>query len=217
MNTSSGFTKVLAVVLVLVAGCGGGSSDATTDSPPNANSSPTTSADLDTTTNTSDETTPSSLPVTTESVPAVDDRSSTGCGLTSEEVASAFDQPSVNQSNTGQETRCNFTWDDVGPWGLDVARLEGGRQQFVDGSGLMPTDDNVLEDGTPYESIPDLGDQAWAFGSDRTANVVVLIGDDVILVGAVTIGDADVGPLTDAGVPVSMRDAVVSLIRVVVG
>lgn len=46
----------------------------------------------------------------------------------------------VTQNDTPDPRRCNFTWDDGGPRGIDVAIVPGGRSAFDVPAGYEPVD-----------------------------------------------------------------------------
>jgi hypothetical protein len=118
-----------------------------------------------------------------------------GCGVTLEDVKAHLpDGTGVVQHGTPDPYRCNFTWEDGGSWGIDVARVAGGRSAF-ETSSSAPSDGGKMGDGSPYEAISGLGDAAYRFRKGTTVNVVVLFGDDVVAVDIVHYGGGDPGDL----------------------
>ena len=54
------------------------------------------------------------------------------CGVTLAEVQNLLPPASgVSENSTPDPGRCNFTWDDGGPRGIDVAIVRGGRSAFT--------------------------------------------------------------------------------------
>lgn len=124
----------------------------------------------------------------------------TGCGVTLSDVQALLPANSgVTQNRTPDATRCNFTWNDNGPRGIDVARVPGGRATFEAQSGKVPSGSTTLKDGTPYETLTGFGERAWAYGNARQANVVVLKGADLYAVGLVIDGTPPGGGKSPTG------------------
>ena len=193
-------TSVLGMVavaaLVLMTGCGGGSSKT------NAASTGDGAASSDTR---------SSSPTQSSSQDASASGSSDrteGCGVTLADVQATLprDTP-VAPHDTPDPNRCNFTWSDKdgGHWGIDVVLARGGRAA-LEGSEFAPADGGTLRNGAPYESVAGLGDRAWAVRDAAVnASVVALRGSDGVVVGIVFEDfarnvDFTTGPLTPLGV-----------------
>ena len=127
-------------------------------------------------------------------------RVASGCGVTLADVRALLPSNSgVSQNRTPDETRCNFTWNDNGPRGIDVARVPGGRATFEAQSGKVPNGPTTLKDGTPYETLTGLGERAWAYGNARQSNVVVLKGADLYAVDLVIDGTPPAGGQSATG------------------
>jgi hypothetical protein len=121
----------------------------------------------------------------------------------------------VTENSTPDAGRCNFTWDDGGPRGIDVAIVPGGRAAFEAQSGVLPAGPDRLENGDAYETLDGLGDQAWAFGDGRRVSAVVLDGDDLIAADAVADGDPG-GPATAAGLNAGLLELSTQLLELAV-
>ena len=204
--------SMLVLAVLSLAACGGGDDDdvADTASPAGATAA-VTAASPGSTTAAPTASAPTSAPVASTDDGDGDDAGVATCGIDEDgvEAALGFD---VVQNDTGVPERCNFTWDDGGPRGLDVARVVGRRDEFEASSGVMPADGGQLEDGSPYELLSGIGETAWLFGSANQANVVVLDGDDVLLVGMVTTEPVD-GPTTESGVSAELADGATAVAR----
>lgn len=124
----------------------------------------------------------------------------TGCGVRLADVQALLPATSgVTENKTPDAGRCNFTWNDNGPRGIDVARVPGGRATFEQQSPKFPSGATTLKDGTAYETLTGLGDRAWAFGDARHANVVAFRGADLFAVDLVIDGPAPTGSRTATG------------------
>jgi hypothetical protein len=124
----------------------------------------------------------------------------TGCGVTLADVQALLPTGSgVTQNTTLDPARCNFTWNDGGPRGIDVARVMGGRSAFEQQSAKVPAGATALKDGTAYETLDGLGDRAWAYGNARQANVVVLKGADLYAVDLIIDGTPPAGNKSPTG------------------
>ena len=113
---------------------------------------------------------------------SADDR---GCGLTLEDVQALLPPSSgVTENATTDEGRCNFTWDDGGARGIDVAIAPGGRTDVEVPPGLEPIDG--------------YGDEAFgSFNADR-ASCIAFAGDDLYAVDVTAPGTgATEGELRD--------------------
>jgi hypothetical protein len=107
-----------------------------------------------------------------------------GCGVTLAEVQALLPPTSgVTENSTPDARRCNFTWDEGGPRGIDVAVLRGGRPAFT-----MPAG---------YEPIAGYGDEAFVSATDRRGNAVAFVGNDVYAVDVVVDGTAEAAQLRD--------------------
>jgi hypothetical protein len=92
-----------------------------------------------------------------------------GCGVTLAEVQALLPGGSgVTQNDTPDARRCNFTWDDGGPRGIDVAFVDDGGSSFVPPPG--------------WEPIEGYGDEAYASTDARMASAVAIVGDDLYAV-----------------------------------
>ena len=113
------------------------------------------------------------------SAPAAD----SPCGVTLAEVQELLPPTSgVSESTTPDPGRCNFTWDDGGPRGIDVAIVPGGRAAFEVPGG--------------YEPLDGYGDEAYTSTVPGRASAVAFVGDDlyaadVVVDGATGAGAAD--------------------------
>lgn len=144
--------------------------------------------------------TPAETPSTTPSSSSVTTATLTGCGVTLADVQALLPANiGVTQNRTPDVGRCNFTWNDNGPRGIDVARVPGGRATFEQQSPKVPSEPKALKDGTPYEPLAGVGERAWAFGDARHANVVVLRGADLFAVDLVIDGPPPTGSRTTTG------------------
>jgi hypothetical protein len=89
------------------------------------------------------------------------------CGVTLAEVQTLLPPESgVTENATPDPHRCNFTWNDGGPRGIDVAILPGGRTSFEAPAG--------------YDPLDGYGDQAFASTSASRASVFAFVGDDLV-------------------------------------
>ncbi|MGQ0615409.1 MAG: hypothetical protein ACT4PW_00205 [Acidimicrobiia bacterium] len=93
------------------------------------------------------------------------DAADSPCGITLAEVEAQLPGTRVTENATPDPARCNFTWDDGGPRGLDVAVVPGGRAGFTVPSGFQPTEG--------------YGDEAYRSTSEDRASAVALLGDDL--------------------------------------
>lgn len=85
------------------------------------------------------------------------------------------------QNATPDPRRCNFTWDDGGPRGIDLAIVPGGRSGFDVPAG--------------YELVDGYGDEACTSAGPGRASAVALVGNDLRAVDVTTDGGS--GDLTD--------------------
>ncbi len=89
-----------------------------------------------------------------------------GCGVTLEEVQALLPPSSgVTENSTPDAGRCNFTWDEGGPRGIDVAIVTGGRASFSVPAG--------------YEQLEGYGDEAFGSFESGRASAVAFLGDDL--------------------------------------
>jgi len=141
---------MLALVAVLALGaCGGGDDDETSTAAP---------------------TTPSTVS-TAPTAPDADPP----CGVTLAEVQKLLPPASgVSANSTPDPGRCNFTWDDGGPRGIDVAIVPGGRAAFNVPPG--------------YEAIDGFGDEAFASSGPGRASAFAFVGDDLYAADVVADG-----------------------------
>ena len=101
-----------------------------------------------------------------------------GCGVTLAEVEALLPGGSgVTQNDTPDPRRCNFTWDDDGPRGIDVAFLAGGGSSFDPPPGFEPFDG--------------YGDEAYTSTDSRRASAVALAGDDLYAVDVTATNPSD--------------------------
>lgn len=137
----------------------------------------------------------------------------TGCGVTLADVQALLPANSgVTQNRTPDAGRCNFTWNDNGPRGIDVARVMGGRAAFEQ-TPKVPNGPTTLKDGTPYEALAGIGERAWAFGDARHANVVAFRGADLFAVDLVIDGTAPAGSRTPTGLDTKSLEICQALIK----
>ncbi len=88
-------------------------------------------------------------PVCVRLHPSTAATTASGCGVTLADVQALLAANSgVTQNRTPEATRCNFTWNDNGPRGIDVARVPGGRAAFKPQSAKLPSGPTTLKDGT---------------------------------------------------------------------
>jgi len=123
----------------------------------------------------------------------------------------------VTENRTPDATRCNFTWNDNGARGIDVARVPDGRATFEQQSTKVPNGPATLKDGTAYETLTGLGERAWAYGTARQANVVVLRGGDLYAVDLVIDGAAPAGARSPSGMDAKSLEICVALARKALG
>lgn len=141
-------------------------------------------------------------------------RTVSGCGVTLADVQALLPTNSgVTENRTPDATRCNFTWNDNGARGIDVARVPGGRATFESQSAKVPNGPSTLKDGTPYETLAGLGERAWAYGNARQANVVVVRGGDLYAVGLVIDGTPPVGAKSPTGMDTKSLEICQALAR----
>ncbi|HEX7277487.1 MAG TPA: hypothetical protein VF244_08955 [Acidimicrobiales bacterium] len=143
-------TSVLALVAVLALGaCSGDDDDDDT----------TTAAPTDPATVTTARTAPDADPP---------------CGVTLAEVQALLPGSGVTENSTPDPGRCNFTWDDGGPRGIDVAIVRGGRAAFKVPPG--------------YEPLAGYGDEAYASSDDGQASAFAFAGSDLYAADVVAPG-----------------------------
>jgi hypothetical protein len=123
----------------------------------------------------------------------------------------------VTENRTPDATRCNFTWNDNGPRGIDVARVPGGRSVFEQQSNKVPSGATALKDGTSYETLTGLGERAWAYGNARQANVVALRGADLYVAGLVIDGAAPPGSRSPTGIDARSLEICQALVKKALG
>jgi hypothetical protein len=112
---------------------------------------------------------------TETSVTQDEEDTDSGCGVTLAEVQANLPAGSgVTESSTPDPGRCNFTWDDGGPRGIDVAVVRGGRASFD------------VPDG--YEPIDGYGDEAYASSTDGRASAFAFVGEDLYAADVVADG-----------------------------
>lgn len=88
------------------------------------------------------------------------------CGVTLAEVQALLPADSgVTENATPDPGRCNFTWDDGGPRGIDVAIIPGGRSSFDVPAG--------------YEPLDGYGDQAFTSTTDTHASAFAFVGQNL--------------------------------------
>jgi len=176
------------LALLVLAACGSGDTQDTTSPAASGGVSSTASGGASPTTSSSGA--PSATTVA----------AATGCGVTLADVQALLPANSgVTQNKTPDATRCNFTWSDNGPRGIDVAKVPGGRAAFEAQNTKVPNGPTTLKDGTPYENLSGLGERAWAYGNARQANVVVLRGGDLYAVDYVIDGSPPSGAKSPTG------------------
>lgn len=97
------------------------------------------------------------------------------CGVTLAEVQALLPPTSgVTENSTPDPGRCNFTWDDGGPRGIDAAIVPGGRSAFE-----VPAE---------YEPLDGFGDEAFVSTDEGRASAVAFVGDDLYAVDVVADG-----------------------------
>lgn len=136
-----------------------------------------------------------------------------GCGVTLGDVQAQLPGSGVIQNRTPDAGRCNFTWNDNGARGIDVARVPGGRATFEQQSPYVPNGPSTLKDGTPYETVAGVGERAWAYGDARHANVVAVRGADLFVVDLVIDGTAPAGSRTASGMDLKSFEICQALLR----
>jgi hypothetical protein len=113
------------------------------------------------------------------SSPAPASTSDSDCGVTLAEVQELLPPTSgVSENSTPDPGRCNFTWDDGGPRGIDVVIVPGGRAAFEVPAG--------------YEPLDGYGDEAYTSTIPGQANAFAFVGDD--LYAADVVIDGATGP-----------------------
>ncbi|MEA2901414.1 MAG: hypothetical protein QOH36_1301 [Actinomycetota bacterium] len=117
------------------------------------------------------------------------------CGVTLAEVQNLLPPASgVSEHSTPDPGRCNFTWDDGGPRGIDVAIVRGGRATFTTPPG--------------YEPLDGYGDEAFASSDDGQASAFAFVGNDLYAADVVAPGTG----ATEA----DLRDLCLQLIRLAI-
>lgn len=145
------------VAVILVAGSGGGD-DPDLSAPGTSNDTSDTRAGV----------------ATTATGPDTDEPDAP-CGVTLAEIQALLPPDSgVTQNSTPDPGRCNFTWDDGEPRGIDVAIVPGGRAAFD------------VPDG--YEPVEGYGDEAFEATGEGRASAVAFVGDDLYAADVVTGG-----------------------------
>lgn len=97
------------------------------------------------------------------------------CGATLAEVQALLPPGSgVTENATPDPGRCNFTWDDGGPRGIDVAIVPGGRSSFDVPAG--------------YEPLDGYGDEAFRSSTGGRASTFAFVGDDLYAADVVADG-----------------------------
>ncbi len=121
-----------------------------------------------------DSAAPASSPDPTETTPsdptsttiAAGDEEQPACGATLADIQALLPPDSgVTENSTPDPGRCNFTWDDDGPRGIDMATVPGGRMDFEVPSG--------------YEPIEGYGDEAFVAIDAGRVSAVAFVGDDL--------------------------------------
>ncbi len=74
----------------------------------------------------------------------------------------------VTENSTPDPRRCNFTWDDGGARGIDVAFVPGGRSSVSVPAG--------------YESVAGYGGEAYVSTSAGRASAIAYVGNDLYAV-----------------------------------
>lgn len=89
-----------------------------------------------------------------------------GCGVTLADVQALLPPTSgVTENATPDSRRCNFTWDDGGPRGIDVAVVPDGRPSFDVPAGYAP--------------LEGYGDEAFSSSMPGRASAFAFVGDDL--------------------------------------
>ena len=112
-------------------------------------------------------------------LPAADDEWSdeSPCGVTLAEIQELLGEDSgVNENATPDPGRCNFTWDDDGPRGIDVAIVPGGRESFPKPDG--------------YEPLDGYGDEAYLSVQPGRTSAFAFVDDDLYAADVVADGSA---------------------------
>jgi hypothetical protein len=148
-----------------------GDDDTTTTQAPSTAQAPSTTQELST--DSTNE--PAATPTTTSA--------ESPCGVTLAQVQALLPATSgVTENSTPDPRRCNFTWDDGGPRGIDVAIAPGGRSSFEVPPG--------------YEPLDGFGDEAFAAFAEGHASAFAFVGDDLYVAEVVADGaDADLRDL----------------------
>jgi hypothetical protein len=105
------------------------------------------------------------------------------CGVTLADVQALLPPTSgVSENATPDARRCNFTWDDDGPRGIDVAMVPDARSSF-----------DVPAEYTPLEGY---GDEAYSSSMPGRASAVAFVGDDLYAVDVFAdVADDDLSDL----------------------
>ncbi len=154
-----GMVMLAAAAIAVVAACGGGDDDTATDTEDRA--------------------------TTTTAAPTATTADGAACGVTLADVQALLSPTSgVTENATPDPGRCNFTWDDGGPRGIDVAFVPGGRSSFDVPAG--------------YEPLAGYGDEAFASFTDGRASAFAFVGDDLFAADVIADGtDASEADLRD--------------------
>lgn len=100
------------------------------------------------------------------------------CGVTLADVQGLLPVDSgVVESATPDAGRCNFTWADGGPRGIDVAFVPGGATSFD------------VPDG--YEPLDGYGDDAYLSSAPGRASAIAFVGNDLYAADVVADGADD--------------------------
>ena len=122
-----------------------------------------------------DSTAPPSDDPTTTTLGDDTDESNAPCGVTLTEVQALLPTDSrITENATPDPGRFNFTWDDRGPRGIDVAIVTGGRTAF--------------EVPAAYVSLDGYGDEAFEATGGGRASAVAFVGDDLYAADVVADG-----------------------------
>jgi hypothetical protein len=134
-------------------------------------------------------------------------------------TATGADRVTVGAPHGGYPGATTCAWylgDQAGGHTISVTVLHGGKSAFA-ATAHAPNGPDELNDGSPYESVDGLGDQASASGVGGDVNLDVIAGDDWVNVTSFDFPGADPSRATAKGLSTDALDACTKLARSTVG